>query len=482
MRILDTLSGKKITVKKSRKALKLFVCGPTVYDYSHIGHARTYIIFDSFVKYLRFLKIKVFYLQNITDIDDKIIDRAKNKKISPEKLAKQYENEYYKDMKALSINSVNKYAPASKYIKEIQKQISVLLKKGFAYETKNGVYFRVKKFKNYGALSKQNLNELRHGYRIEPDPQKKDPLDFALWKKNPKLQTLNLKQIKNLKLKIQNGEPFWPSPWGWGRPGWHIEDTAITEKIFGPQYDIHGGATDLKFPHHESEIAQQESASGKKPFVKIWMHTGFLLIKGEKMSKSLNNFITIREFLKKNSSSDLRMIVFSHHYRSPIDYNNEILAQAKKSLNTIQDFITILKFVELNAVNKKSAVNIKKILDKFENNFKKALDDDFNTPKALAEIFNLINQINPKLWGLSKKEAVAIKTSVTKFLKIFELQITPVKVPLKIIKLAQKRHLLRQNKQFIPADHLRSKIEHLGYLIKDTPLGPFIYSIAKQSS
>ena len=455
MRILDTLSGKKIAVKKPKNGLKLFVCGPTVYDYSHIGHARTYIVFDSFVKYLRFLKNKVFYLQNITDIDDKIINRAKDKNIRPEKLAKQFEKEYYADMKALNINSVNKYAPAGKYIKEIQKQIAVLLKKNFAYETKNGVYFQVKKFTNYGNLSKQNLNELRHGHRIEQDPQKKDPLDFALWKET----------------KENIG---WDSPWGWGRPGWHIEDTAITEKIFGPQYDIHGGANDLKFPHHESEIAQQESASGKKPFVKIWMHTGFLLINGDKMSKSLNNFITIREFLKKNSSSDLRMIALSHHYRSPINYNDEVLTSAKKSLKNIEDFITTLKFVELNAVNKKGGTNIKKILEKFENDFKKALDDDFNTPKALSEIFNLINQINPRLWSLSKKEAIAIKTSINKLLKLFEINYASTEIPLKIAKLAQERQLSRQNKQFVPADRLRIKIERLGYLIKDTPLGPFV--------
>lgn len=459
MRILDTLNGKKIAVKKPKNGLKLFVCGPTVYDYSHIGHARTYVVFDSFVKYLRFLKNKVFYLQNITDIDDKIISRAKDRNISPKKLAKQFEKEYYADMKALDINSVNKYAPASKYIKEIQRQISVLLEKNFAYETKNGVYFQVKKFTNYGNLSKQNLSELRHGYRIEQDKQKKDPLDFALWKKT-------------------NESVGWGSPWGWGRPGWHIEDTAITEKYFGPQYDIHGGAIDLKFPHHESEIAQQESASGKKPFVKIWMHTGFLLIKGDKMSKSLNNFITIREFLKKNSSSDLRMIVLSHHYRSPINYNDEVLASAKKSLNTIEDFITTLKFVELNAINKtenkKNRTNTKKILEKFENNFKRALDDDFNTPKALSEIFNLINQANPKLWTLSKKEAVDIRTSINKFLRLFEINTVPVKIPLKIAKLAQERQLSRQNKQFVPADRLRIKIERLGYLIKDTPLGPFL--------
>ncbi|MEK7146691.1 MAG: cysteine--tRNA ligase, partial [Patescibacteria group bacterium] len=280
LKIYNTLSGKKESLKKpANRALKLFVCGPTVYDYSHIGHARTYLFFDIFARYLKSLGFKTFYLQNITDIDDKIINRANREKKNISAVARFFEKEYYRDMKTLAVESVDCYGKAGDFIKEIQRQIQTLVKKGFAYKTKNGVYFEVKKFKNFGKLSRQNLNALRPGWRIEPDPGKKDPLDFALW-------------------KFSEQKPYWPSLWGKGRPGWHIEDTAITGKIFGSQYDLHGGGNDLKFPHHEAEIAQAESASGKKPFVKIWLHTGFLLVNGEKMSKSLGNFITIKDFLK----------------------------------------------------------------------------------------------------------------------------------------------------------------------------------------
>ena len=224
-------------------------------------------------------------------------------------------------MKSLGVVSVDKYARAAGHLKEIKRQIAALLKKGFAYRTKSGVYFEVKKFGGYGKLSRQNLEETRRGWRIEPDPEKKDRLDFALWKNR------------------QAGELAWPSPWGAGRPGWHIEDTAIAEKFFGPQYDIHGGAVDLKFPHHESEIAQAEAASGKKPFVKIWMHTGFLLAGGEKMSKSSGNFITIRDFLKNRGAAALRMLVASRHYRSPLDYEESLAENAENSLRTIGEFL-----------------------------------------------------------------------------------------------------------------------------------------------
>ena len=320
MKIYNTLSGKKEVVRASKRPLKFFVCGPTVYDYSHIGHARTYVAFDIAVRWLEFSGFKVFYLQNITDVDDKIINRAKSENKNPLALARFFEKEYLKDMKSLGVVSVDKYARAAGHLKEIKRQIAALLKKGFAYRTKSGVYFEVKKFGGYGKLSRQNLEETRRGWRIEPDPEKKDRLDFALWKNR------------------QAGELAWPSPWGAGRPGWHIEDTAIAEKFFGPQYDIHGGAVDLKFPHHESEIAQAEAASGKKPFVKIWMHTGFLLAGGEKMSKSSGNFITIRDFLKNRDAAALRLLIASRHYRSPLDYEESLAENAENSLRTIGSF------------------------------------------------------------------------------------------------------------------------------------------------
>lgn len=477
MKIFDSLSEKNRALKKRKKPVKIFVCGPTVYDFSHIGHARTYLIFDALAKYLRHRGIKIYYLQNITDIDDKIIQKAKKENSSTEKIARFFEKEYLKDMKVLGITAVDRYARAGKHIPEIQKQISKLVKKGFAYETENGVYFEIRKKKDYGKLSKQTPAELRPGYRIEPDPDKKDPLDFALWKKTAGQKPPGEKEIRNFKLKIKNSEPLWASPWGWGRPGWHIEDTAISEKYLGEQYDIHGGGNDLKFPHHEAEIAQQESASGKKPFVKIWMHTGFLMVYGEKMSKSLGNFTTIRDFLKphgKNGAGILRWLVFSLHYRSPLNYVPQLAKQAKNSLANISEFLEKARFAaghaKKGAVRKETAGKIKK----FEAEFYDAMDNDFNTPAALAAVFNFIADFQKNIWSLSAKEAEAVSRAITTKLKIFEIKPEFGKIPSTAINLAQKREEMRAHKQFIPADRLRKKIEQLGYKVDDTPFGPFV--------
>ena len=454
MKIYNTLSGKKEVVRASKRPLKFFVCGPTVYDYSHIGHARTYVAFDIAVRWLEFSGFKVFYLQNITDVDDKIINRAKSENKNPLALARFFEKEYLKDMKSLGVVSVDKYARAAGHLKEIKRQIAALLKKGFAYRTKSGVYFEVKKFGGYGKLSRQNLEETRRGWRIEPDPEKKDRLDFALWKNR------------------QAGELAWPSPWGAGRPGWHIEDTAIAEKFFGPQYDIHGGAVDLKFPHHESEIAQAEAASGKKPFVKIWMHTGFLLAGGEKMSKSSGNFITIRDFLKNRGAAALRMLVASRHYRSPLDYEESLAENAENSLRTIGEFLEKTGLAKNRGI-KKGAVKSGGE-KKFAEEFKKAMDDDFNTPKALATVFDFIASLQKDLWTLSPAAAKKAGDSVRKQLAILGIEVKTAEIPRKIRALAAKREELRRNKQFIPADDLRKKLEELGYAVEDTAAGPYI--------
>lgn len=459
IKLFNTLTKKreKLPKPKKGKPLRIFVCGPTVYDYSHIGHARVYLTFDMLVRYLRYKKQPVFYLQNITDIDDKIINRAHQSKQKPAQLTKQFERAYYDDMKTLGIASVNKYAPASQFIKEIIAQIKRLIKKKFAYKTSSGIYFRVKKFKNYGQLSKQDLNALRPGYRIEPDPEKEDILDFGLWK-----------------LKKQKWEPSWPSPWGAGRPGWHIEDTAISEKFFGPQYDLHGAAVDLKFPHHEAEIAQQESASGKKPFVKIWIHTGFLVVEGKKMSKSLGNFITIRNYLKKFTPESLRFLVLSHYYRSPIDYQEETAKQAERSLMTLRNFLVRLELMQDEG---KSGLNVTGLARSAEKNFEAALEDDFNTPDAIAALFFLINQMEPMVWDLRKGEAQFLKRFLMKKLAIFGIDMEKfLAIPPKIQQLIQRRELFRTSKQFIQADALRKQIDALGYLIEDTRKGPLVYA------
>lgn len=459
IQLFNTLTKKreKLPKPKKGKPLRLFVCGPTVYDLSHIGHARVYLTFDMLVRYLRYKKQPIFYLQNITDIDDKIIDRAHQGKQRPAELAKHFEKAYYEDMKALDINNVTKYAPASQFIKEIIIQIKKLIKKRFAYKTSSGVYFRVKKFKNYGQLSKQDLNALRPGYRIEPDPEKEDVFDFGLWK-----------------LKKQRWEPSWPSPWGAGRPGWHIEDTAISEKFFGPQYDIHGAAADLKFPHHEAEIAQQESASGKKPFVKLWIHTGFLVVEGKKMSKSLGNFITIRNYLKKFSPESLRYLVLSHYYRSPIDYQEDLARQAERSLMNLRNFLVRLELMQEEG---KSGLNVIGLTKTAEKNFEDALADDFNTPDAIASLFFLINQMEPMVWDLRKDEAQFLKRFLMKKLAIFGIQMEKfLAIPPKIQELLKQRELFRTSKQFIQSDALRKQIDALGYLIEDTRKGPLVYA------
>jgi len=462
IKLYDTLSRQKIGLKKPKTGfLKIFVCGPTVYDHSHIGHAKTYIVFDALTRYLRGRGHKLFYLQNITDVDDKIINRAKKENKTPKKVADFYYRDYLKDMKSLEIKGVDKYARATEYIKEIQNQIERLIKLGFAYKTSSGIYFEIKKFKDYGKLSKQNLGELRSGYRIEPDPEKKDPFDFALW-------------------KITDEKEFgWKSPWGWGRPGWHIEDTAITEKYFGSQYDIHGGGTELKFPHHESEIAQQEAIS-KKPLAKIWMHSGNVLVNGEKMSKSLGNFITIKDFLKKYSPVSLRMIALSQHYRAPLDYNEGMALQAERSLKTIYEFLAKLALTRTNAdltrtnADNKKIAKINQFIKNAERDFEAALDDDFNTPQAFGILFNLINEINKIIWDLQKKDAQKIAKIVAQSFNALGIELKLIKTPAEIEALVEKREELRRNKQFIPADLLRKKIELLGYSIEDTPFGPLV--------
>jgi len=425
MRIYNTLSGVKEKLIRPRgRPLKLFVCGPTVYDHAHLGHARTYLVFDILVRWFRHRGLPVFYLQNITDIDDKIIEAGADPRF--------FEKSYRKDMTALSILTVDRYARASEYLKEIKKQINLLMDLGFAYETSGGVYFEVRKFPDYGRLSRQNLEKLRPGYRIEPDPEKKDPLDFALWKKTAD----------------SSGNFVFPGPWGRGRPGWHIEDTAISEKFFGPRYDLHGGGMDLKFPHHEAEIAQEESLSGKKPFVKIWLHTGFLLINGEKMSKSLGNLVTIGDFLQKHSPNLLRFIVLGHHYRSPINYNEGLLEQSQNGLNHLSEFLR--------------AITLKKgggqLLTRAEKRFRAAMDDDLNTVKALAVLFDFLAK-TPK--------TPAAKKWVFDKLTVLGIKLELPQIPAAVKKLVSQREKLRQRKEFAAADHLRQQIRRLGFEIED---------------
>lgn len=373
IKVYSTMTRQKEELKVTNNKIKLFVCGPTVYDYSHIGHARTYISFDVIVRYLKHEGYSVFYLQNITDIDDKIIKRAKENNEDPLELSHRFEKEYLKDMETLNVSNVNFYARATEHMNEIINQIQDLIDKGYAYDTETGVYFDVSKFEDFGKLSNRNLDDLQNT-RIQIDSTKKDPKDFALWKK-------------------QNEQPYWESPWGNGRPGWHIEDTAITEAYFGPQYDIHGGGLDLIFPHHDAEIAQMEASSGKEPLVEYWMHTGFLNVSGEKMSKSLGNFITIKELLELVTPEVYRFFVLSTHYRSPIDFSEDTLKQAENSLKRIQNTGKII-IDKLTEDNLPEGNVLDEDLELFKEEFFNAMNNDFNTPIALSNLFDFTHKIN----------------------------------------------------------------------------------------
>lgn len=462
MKIYNTLSKQIEELHPMKnKSVNMFVCGPTVYDYIHIGNARTFVIFDAVAKYLRFRDFEVRYLQNITDVDDKIIARAKEQAEDPDEYAKRYEQEFYADVRRLGINGVSQYVRATDHINAIIKQVQVLLDKGFAYEISDGIYFNVRKFPDYGKLSgRTELQADDAVSRIDENPEKKDPRDFALWKRS------------------KPDEPTWQSPWFPGRPGWHIEDTAITETFFGPQYDLHGGGQDLIFPHHEAEIAQQEAASGKVPFVKYWMHPGFLINKSAKMSKSKGNFAKAREVVDQYSKETVRLYFLSAHYRSPLDYSKETLQQAQASIDRISEFLDRLKFYEnKNSDAHKFDSEVTRVADKAYQDILDTLDDDFNTPKALGILFEFIRLGNQFIH--ENKIDFHFAKRVMHVLDVFSnvfgiIPLEKQKIPAQITSLVQERQAAKAAKQFEKADEIRRKIEDLGYLIDDTPYGPLV--------
>ena len=442
--------------------VKLFVCGPTVYDHSHIGHARTYISFDVIARYLKYSGFTVFYIQNITDLDDKILKRADELGSSPLELARRYEEKYLYDMKILGVENVNLYARATEHIPEIIKQIEILIEKGYAYETDKGVYFDESKFEDFGKLSNRNLEDL-NVHRIGPDSSKRNPGDFALWKKREN--------------KTESHEMIWDSPWGTGRPGWHIEDTAITETYFGPQYDIHGGGLDLIFPHHEAEIAQMEAASGKKPMVRYWMHTGFLNVKGEKMSKSLGNFITINELLQEYSPEVFRFFVLSTHYRSPIDFSQEILSQSQKGLQRIYKFIETINEM-LDKDTKISMENDEEYVEKLvevRKEFFDAMDNDFNTPSAFSSVFDIIREVNRDInqSNISKNSLTKLKALIIEFGVILGFDFSVKQnneegLEDDLVKLLKDvREKLREKKEWALSDEIRSRLKDIDIVLED---------------
>lgn len=456
--LYNTLSRKEDPLPDQKK-IRLFVCGPTVYDYLHIGNARTYIFFDFFVKYLRAQGYEVEYLQNITDVDDKIIARALTDAKETTAVASFFTQAYFEDMKALSVTAVTTYAPATNFISQIIAQVERLIDKGFAYKIDgDGWYFDISRDHDYGKLSGRTAAQAEDGIsRIDDSVNKRHKGDFCLWKFS---QT-----------SLEHLEPRWPSALGAGRPGWHIEDTAISEFYFGPQYDIHGGGIDLKFPHHEAEIAQQESASGLVPFVRLWMHTGALTVDGKKMSKSAGNFMTIREFLAQHPPELLRWMTLTHHYRAPLDYSEKTVAQAKNELgNLYRAVYEASKQLNRGGAETFIIADNAPNAELYDHEFNNALGNDLNVAEAFAVLNKMIvaSDINPK-----QKLTLLETWDAFLGLNIRQAYYDPAKEA-EIAPKMEQYAAFRGNKQFIQSDALRKEIEALGYEVRDTEGGPVV--------
>ena len=452
MKLYNTLTRKKEEFKPLHgKEVGIYTCGPTVYDLSHVGHARTYISFDILVRYLKFLGYKVNYVVNVTDVDDKIINRAKKEKIDAKKFTDEMTKQFFTDFTNLGIQKPNLMPKVTENMPLIIKFIEKLVEKGFAYESDGDIYFAVRKFKDYGKLSGNNIEELESGARVEPGEKKNDPLDFALWKKAKEGETIAFK-----------------SPWGEGRPGWHIECSALSGKYVGDTLDIHGGGNDLVFPHHEDEIAQSEAANGKK-FANFWIHTGLVTVNDKKMSKSLGNFITIRDILKKYEPAVLRMHVLESHYRSPIDFNENGLEASKNALQNLRNDIKSLKEfqnndVDLSGWDKSSLAQV----------IRHTMDDDLNTPKALAAINIEVGKFNK--YGLKQEDAESLFNTIMEFdREVLGLNLDKEEIiPENVQKLAKERERARKEKSWKESDKIRAKIDKLGYVVEDTENGPII--------
>ena len=453
MKIFNTLTRSKDEFKPITEGeVKIYACGPTVYNYIHIGNARPLCVFDVLRRYFEWRGMKVNFVQNFTDIDDKLIRKANEEGITVPEVAERFIGEFWTDAKGLNVKEATVHPRATDNIEQIQNIISSLIENGYAYEAGGDVYYRAKKFSEYGKLSHQPLEDLEAGARIETGDIKEDPMDFCLWK------------------GAKPGEPFWESPWGDGRPGWHIECSAMAGRYLGKTIDIHCGGLDLIFPHHENEIAQSEAANGCE-FSHYWMHNGFINVDNHKMSKSLNNFFTVRDVAEKYGYEPIRYFLVSSQYRSPINYSVDIIEQAKNSLDRLYTCRDNIDFALKNA---KDGGEVPEFIEIRKNEFITAMEDDLNTADALAAIFNLVRDINTAIAngaGKASLEACAdMFDQLTGVLGLVYNRKTET-LDSEIEELIEQRTAARKAKDFKTADEIRDKLKEMGIVLEDTPQG-----------
>ena len=462
MKIYNTMSkSKEEFIPLEEGKVKMYVCGPTVYNFIHIGNARPMIVFDTVRRYFEYRGYDVNFVSNFTDVDDKIIKKANEEGVTADEISKRYIAECKKDMDGMNIKPATKNPLATEEIGGMIDMISTLIDKGYAYEKNGTVYFRTRKFDGYGKLSHKNLDDLQSGGRallVTGEDEKEDSLDFVLWK--PK----------------KEGEPAWQSPWGEGRPGWHIECSEMSKKYLGEQIDIHAGGEDLIFPHHENEIAQSEAANGKD-FAKYWMHNGFLNIDNRKMSKSLGNFFTVREISEKYDLQVLRFFMLSAHYRSPLNFSAELMEAAGNGLERIVTAAENLKFLMGNTQAEKMTEEEESLFrqtDRFKENFEKAMDDDFNTADAIAAIFDYVKFINTNTDGNSSKEFLEkLHDRLAKLSDVLGIIVDKKEEMLdaEIEKMIEERQAARKNRDFARADQIRADLLAKGIVLEDTREG-----------
>ena len=462
MKVFNTLTKKKEEfVPLEEGKVRMYVCGPTVYNYIHIGNARPMIVFDTVRRYFEYKGYDVNYVSNFTDVDDKIIKKAIEEQVSAQEISQRYIAECKKDMAGMNVKPATKHPLATEEICGMVEMISELIEKGYAYEKNGTVYFSTRKFKDYGKLSHKNLDDLRSGGRsllVSGEDEKEDPLDFVLWK--PK----------------KEGEPFWKSPWSDGRPGWHIECSVMSRKYLGEQIDIHAGGEDLIFPHHENEIAQSEAANGKE-FARYWMHNAFLNIDNRKMSKSLGNFRTVREISEQYDLQVLRFFMLSAHYRSPLNFSAELMEASKNGLERILNATDNLKHLIASVAAEEKSAEEKEAFSKtdaYVEEFEKAMDDDFNTADAIAAIFELVKYANTTATAESSKEYLrGLLDRIVKLGDVLGLILDKKEELLDadIEKLIEERQAARKAKDFARADAIRDELLEKGIILKDTREG-----------